>query len=98
MRAERCAKRDVFLAKIDVRPVVMGVLNLTPASFSDGNQFMTTDAALSHARRMAAEGCDSVDVGASRPLGACGPGSSVAELAARSRAVVHSVKSVPADL
>jgi dihydropteroate synthase len=63
MRAEQCAKRDAFLAKIGVRPVVMGVLNLTPDSFSDGNQFMTTDAALSHARRMAAEECDIVDVG-----------------------------------
>jgi dihydropteroate synthase len=63
MRAEQCAKRDAFLAKIGVRPVVMGVLNLTPDSFSDGNQFMTTDAALSHARRMGAEGCDIVDVG-----------------------------------
>ena len=63
MRAEQCAKRDAFLAKIGVRPVVMGILNLTPDSFSDGNQFMTADAALSHARRMAAEGCDIVDVG-----------------------------------
>jgi dihydropteroate synthase len=63
MRAEQCAKRDAFLAKIGVRPVVMGILNLTPDSFSDGDRFMTTDAALSHARRMAAEGCDIVDVG-----------------------------------
>jgi dihydropteroate synthase len=63
MRAEQGAKRDAFLAKIGVRPVVMGILNLTPDSFSDGNQFMTTDAALAHARRMAAEGCDIVDVG-----------------------------------
>jgi dihydropteroate synthase len=63
MRAEQCAKRDAFLAKIGVRPVVMGILNLTPDSFSDGNRFMTTDAALSHASRMAAEGCDIVDVG-----------------------------------
>ena len=63
MRAEQGAKRDAFLARIGVRPVVMGILNLTPDSFSDGNQFMTADAALSHARRMAAEGCDIVDVG-----------------------------------
>ena len=63
MHAEQCAKRDAFLAKIGVRPVVMGILNLTPDSFSDGNQYMTTDAALSQARRMAAEGCDIVDVG-----------------------------------
>jgi dihydropteroate synthase len=63
MRAEQCAKRDAFLAKIGVRPVVMGILNLTPDSFSDGNRFLTTDAALSHARRLAAEGCDIIDVG-----------------------------------
>jgi dihydropteroate synthase len=71
MRAEQGAKRDAFLAKIGVRPVVMGILNLTPDSFSDGNQFMTTDAALSHARRLAAEGCDIVDVGgeSTRPGG-----------------------------
>ena len=71
MRAEQGAKRDAFLAKIGVRPVVMGILNLTPDSFSDGNQFMTTDAALSHARRLAAEGGDIVDVGgeSTRPGG-----------------------------
>jgi dihydropteroate synthase len=63
MRPEHCAKRDAFLAKIGVRPVVLGVLNLTPDSFSDGNRFLTTDAALSHARRLVAEGCDIVDVG-----------------------------------
>jgi dihydropteroate synthase len=63
MRVEQCAKRDAFLAKIGVRPVVMGILNLTPDSFSDGDQFMTTDAAVAHAGRMAAEGCDIVDVG-----------------------------------
>jgi dihydropteroate synthase len=63
MRADQCAKRDAFLAKIGVRPVVMGILNLTPDSFSDGNRFMTADAALSHAKRMAAEGCDIIDVG-----------------------------------
>jgi dihydropteroate synthase len=63
MRAEQGAKRDAFLAKIGVRPVVMGILNLTPDSFSDGNRFMKTDAALSQASRMAAEGCDIVDVG-----------------------------------
>jgi dihydropteroate synthase len=63
MRADQCAKRDAFLAKIGVHPVVMGILNLTPDSFSDGNRFVMIDAALSHAKRMAAEGCDIIDVG-----------------------------------
>jgi dihydropteroate synthase len=63
MRAELREKRDAFLGKIGLRPVIMGILNLTPDSFSDGGRFETADAAISHARRMAAEGCDIVDVG-----------------------------------
>jgi dihydropteroate synthase len=63
MRAEQRARRDGFLAKIGTRPIVMGILNLTPDSFSDGGRFVTVETALSHARRMAAEGADIIDVG-----------------------------------
>jgi len=63
MRADQRAKRDAFLDKIGTRPVVMGILNLTPDSFSDGGRFVAADAALAHAKRMAAEGCDIIDVG-----------------------------------
>jgi dihydropteroate synthase len=63
MRAEQRAQRDAFLAKIGTRPVVMGILNLTPDSFSDGGQYVTMEAALSRAKQMAAEGCDIIDVG-----------------------------------
>jgi dihydropteroate synthase len=63
MRADQRARRDAFLGKIGTRPVVMGILNLTPDSFSDGGRFADTEAALSHARRMAAEGCDIIDIG-----------------------------------
>jgi dihydropteroate synthase len=54
------------------RPLVMGVLNLTPDSFSDGGRFIEPKIALDHASRMIAEGADIVDVGAesSRPYGA----------------------------
>ena len=41
----------------------MGVLNVTPDSFSDGGEFLDPDAAVAHAERMAAEGADLVDVG-----------------------------------
>lgn len=41
----------------------MGVLNLTPDSFSDGGRYTTPQAALEHARRMVAEGADLIDVG-----------------------------------
>jgi dihydropteroate synthase len=45
------------------RPAVMGVLNVTPDSFSDGGAFLDPAAAVAHAERMAAEGADLVDVG-----------------------------------
>jgi len=45
------------------RPRVMGVLNVTPDSFSDGGRFVDRHAALAHARRMLDDGADIVDVG-----------------------------------
>jgi dihydropteroate synthase len=53
-------------------PAVMGVLNITPDSFSDGGQFMAPERALTQARRMIAEGADIIDIGAesTRPYGA----------------------------
>ncbi|WP_412774653.1 dihydropteroate synthase [Nitrobacter sp.] len=52
-------------------PAVMGVLNVTPDSFSDGGQFIAPDRALTQARRMVAEGADVIDIGAesTRPYG-----------------------------
>src|SRR6185503_5801750 len=41
----------------------MGVVNVTPDSFSDGGTFEDTDAAVRHARRLIADGADIVDVG-----------------------------------
>lgn len=45
------------------RPLVMGILNVTPDSFSDGGRFAAVDAALAQAGRMADEGADLIDVG-----------------------------------
>lgn len=45
------------------RPLVMGILNVTPDSFSDGGQFHSLDLALSHAEQMIAEGVDIIDIG-----------------------------------
>lgn len=41
----------------------MGVLNVTPDSFSDGGQYQMLDSALSHAEQMIAEGVDIIDIG-----------------------------------
>ena len=50
--------------RVSERPLVMGVLNVTPDSFSDGGDFLATDDAIAHARAMIADGADIVDVGA----------------------------------
>ena len=54
------------------RPVVVGILNVTPDSFSDGGRFVSTDAALSHTAEMLESGADVIDVGgeSTRPQGA----------------------------
>lgn len=49
--------------KID-RPQVMGILNVTPDSFSDGGRFLKLDRAVDHALQMEAEGADMIDIGA----------------------------------
>src|SRR5256885_13168249 len=58
------------------RPLVMGVLNVTPDSFSDGGCFLDPAAALEQASRMIAEGADILDIGAesTRPYGGGGGG------------------------
>lgn len=43
---------------------VMGIVNVTPDSFSDGGRFLAPEAALAHARRLIAEGADILDIGA----------------------------------
>jgi dihydropteroate synthase len=61
----------------------MGVLNLTPDSFSDGGQFVDPEVALKHARRMIEEGADIIDIGAesTRPYGGAKPVTLEEELA-----------------
>ena len=50
--------------KLDLsRPAVMGILNVTPDSFSDGGVFLSRENAIAHARRMAEAGADIIDVG-----------------------------------
>lgn len=45
------------------RPLIMGIINITPDSFSDGGQHASLDAALAHARQLIAEGADILDLG-----------------------------------
>jgi dihydropteroate synthase len=63
-------------------PAVMGVLNVTPDSFSDGGQFLAPEQALAQAKRLIAEGADIIDIGAesTRPYGGALPVSADMEL------------------
>lgn len=56
----RC--RDLSLT-IGKRTLVMGILNVTPDSFSDGGKFIDVEAAVSHARQMVEDGADIIDLG-----------------------------------
>jgi dihydropteroate synthase len=57
---------------LDRRPLVMGIVNVTPDSFSDGGDFFDAEAAVAHGSRLLAEGADVLDVGgqSTRPQGA----------------------------
>ena len=58
------AAADAFLAKIGAKPLVMGILNVTPDSFSDGGCFSAPERALAQARNLAQAGADIIDIGA----------------------------------
>jgi len=81
MRADARAKRDAFLNKLKSRPAVMGILNLTPDSFSDGGRFQNPDAAIAHAKSMVVAGCDIVDIGGESTRPSASPVSEAEELA-----------------
>ena len=58
------AKRDAFLRLVARRRALMGILNVTPDSFSDGGKFDSVEAALAQARALIEGGADIVDIGA----------------------------------
>ena len=61
------AKNNIF--ELDKTPIIMGILNVTPDSFSDGGNFIDEDKALFHCEKMIQEGADIIDIGgeSSRP-------------------------------
>jgi dihydropteroate synthase len=86
----QCGRFDLALGPTD-RPLVMGILNVTPDSFSDGGRFQGLELALSHVEQMLADGVDIIDVGgeSSRP-GA--PPVSVEEELARVMPVLYALR------
>lgn len=64
-----CGRYRFALQGPQARPLVMGILNVTPDSFSDGGRFAALEAAISHAEQMMEDGVDIIDIGgeSSRP-------------------------------
>ena len=89
MRADQRARRDAFLNQVGAHPVVMGILNVTPDSFSDGGRFLAADAAVAHAKSMAAQGCAIVDVGGESTRPGAMPVAEAEELARIGVVVAH---------
>jgi dihydropteroate synthase len=58
-----CGRYRLTIAGAHYRPLVMGILNVTPDSFSDGGQFASLDLAITRAEQMIADGVDIIDIG-----------------------------------
>lgn len=74
------AKRDTALARVLAEPVIMGILNVTPDSFSDGGRHATLEAAEAQATRMVAEGAGIIDIGGESTRPGAAPVSAAEEL------------------
>lgn len=76
------------------RPVIMGILNVTPDSFSDGGKFFTKERAIRHAHEMAEEGADIIDIGGESTR----PGSQRVSLEEELRRVVPVIQALQGTL
>lgn len=85
------------LPELGRRTLIMGILNVTPDSFSDGGLFAGRDAAVAHAHELVAEGADILDVGgeSTRPGHTAVPAE---EEMARVLPVIEAVRAVPVPI
>jgi dihydropteroate synthase len=87
----RCQKRILPLGK---RTLLMGVLNVTPDSFSDGGLFFDKEKAISHALRMVEGGADIIDIGGESTR----PGSKPLEIEEELRRVIPVIESLAKEV
>src|SRR4026209_2736225 len=93
----RAVSRIVSFEERWPRPSVMGVLNVTPDSFSDGGLFVDPAEALGHGKRLLAEGATVVDVGGESTRPRAMPVSSDGELA-RVEPVLEGLRGLPVSI
>jgi dihydropteroate synthase len=87
----RCRKQKLILGK---RTLLMGVLNVTPDSFSDGGFFLNKEKAISRGLRMVEEGADVIDIGGESTR----PGSKPVELEEELRRVIPVIESLEREV
>ncbi len=87
----RCRKRTLMLGR---RTLLMGVLNVTPDSFSDGGLFFDKERAISHGRRMVEEGADIIDIGGESTR----PGAKPLDLEEELRRVIPVIESLAKEV
>ena len=75
------------------RPLVMGIVNVTPDSFSDGGRYLGAERAIAHARQLQAEGADILDVGGESPR----PGAAPAPAEEEMRRILPVVRTLKAE-
>jgi dihydropteroate synthase len=85
----QCRHRSIDLT----RPIVMGILNVTPDSFSDGGRYLNLDAALERAAQMVAEGASIIDVGGESTR----PGAAAVDAAVESGRVVPVIERIASE-
>jgi dihydropteroate synthase len=76
-----------------VDPLVMGIVNVTPDSFSDGGQFLDAEAAIAHGRELMAEGADILDIGGESTR----PGADPVDAGEEIRRVMPVIEALAAD-
>ncbi|MFM6977340.1 MAG: dihydropteroate synthase [Micrococcales bacterium] len=75
------------------KPLIMGVLNTTPDSFSDGGQYLTLDAAMAQVHKMVAEGAQIIDVGGESTR----PGAQRVAIEEEQRRVIEVIRSIKSN-
>ena len=81
---------DAFMSRLSGPPLLMGILNVTPDSFSDGGLFDCVDAACAQARQMTVEGADIIDIGGESTR----PGHSPVSMDVESRRVLPVIENI----
>jgi dihydropteroate synthase len=87
----RCGNYELDLRK---KTMIMGIVNVTPDSFSDGGRFYDIDRAIEHAKRLVADGADIIDIGGESTR----PGAEKVSLEEELRRVIPVVKAVAQEI